>query len=217
MTTTTIPVLVLGESFVGKTTYTQHIHDGRNFDQTRVYEATIGADMVTVMYDVEAAGETVVLLFNDCAGANQQHIMLPIVARNALVVLLVYDVTDRASFDAIETKWAPHVEAHCVRKPIRVLLGNKIDLVHDGKKPRAVTEAEVKALGWDIGAVHQFELATLDQGEEALATLRKPLDIALTAFLDECRSGKRAMQDRDGGQRGVNPLLGAEGKDKGCC
>lgn len=220
-----VPVLVLGASGVGKTAYLWHVKLGEQFDPAEPRAATIGVDLETVLYDVPGADTSVVLIFNDCAGARAHHALLPIVARHALIVFFVYDVTDRATFADVEARWLPHVEQHCRRRPLRVLLGNKGDLVRADPARRAVTREEAAALARRMDARHCYELSSTDTADDALVQLRQPLDIALTELLDECRDGRRSAADGvgcapgriGGGGGGSNPLADAGRTNKESC
>jgi GTPase SAR1 family protein len=48
--------------------------------------------------------------------------------RNALGVIVVYDVTERATFQKVKS-WLEEVEVNCDKMPVIILVGNKTDLV----------------------------------------------------------------------------------------
>lgn len=179
-----VQVAIVGASGVGKTSYTRHLKEGRAFDPRTKPQATIFFEFETLKeYDVVAASETVNLRLFDFQGAGDRQqalLRMKALSRHAGVVLFFYDVTRRETFEAIRDDWAPHCRDVCVDNPVCILVGNKIDEVTSGRKPRAVTQEEAKALGDSIGAAHCYEVSA--HGSD-LKKLRLPLDIALTEWL----------------------------------
>ena len=182
-----VKVAIVGASGVGKTSYTQHLRLGGNFDPSVKPPVTHFFDFFFEKeYDVVAASETVKLRlfdFQGTCGSDADHqqalLRLKALARDAHVVLFFYDVTRAATFAAVRDIWAPHCRDVCTEDPVSILVGNKLDLVDTGKAVRAVAQEEVKALGTAIGAAHCFEVSA--HGD--LKKLKLPLDIALTEWL----------------------------------
>ena len=60
-------------------------------------------------------------------------------------VLLIYDITNRASFDSLQI-WKDSIKEHCGEfdKYAFVLIGNKLDLIEENNQKRAVTEEEAQ-------------------------------------------------------------------------
>lgn len=80
--------------------------------------------------------------------------MVPMYMRNADAALIVYDVTDRNTFEDVE-KWLKDLDRSSGTEDANVyLIGNKTDLV----EKREVTEAEGKAMAAKINAKF-FELS----------------------------------------------------------
>lgn len=179
-----VNVAILGASNVGKSTFSLHVRQGPHFDPEHKPPVTLQMEMETITrYDVVAACETVeVVLFDfQGAGPRAEHLLrMGAFARKANVVLFVYDVTRRETFEEIRLTWAPHVMQVCRENPVCILLGNKLDAVGPDKAKRAMTEREVKALGAAVNASHCFEISALNG---AAADVKLPLDIALTEWL----------------------------------
>lgn len=200
---------IFGSPGVGKTTFSAHVRQGPHFDPDFIPPVTISVDMETItQYDVLAVSETVEVLMFDFqgAGAQKEHLQrMGAFARKANVVLFVYDVTRRDSFEEIRTIWAPHCVQACHDNPVCMLVGNKLDAVGPDTK-RAMTEREVKALGAAVNASHCFEISAL---KGSPADVKLPLDIALTEWL----ARPRPVSPN-------NPLRLVEegdGTEKGCC
>lgn len=77
--------------------------------------------------------------------------------RGAHAVILVYDVTNRNSFNHVENVWLEQVDLYCNRGAehcVLMLLGNKTDLVAElGSSLRAVSVEEGMALAQRNGMI----------------------------------------------------------------
>jgi GTPase SAR1 family protein len=179
-----VNVSIFGESGVGKSTFVKHVRQGPHFDPAFTPRVTLQVEMETVtQYDVLAACETVEVVLLDFQGAGDSatHLLhIKSFARKANVVLFIYDVTRRETFEALRTIWAPHYAQVCRDNPVCMLIGNKLDEVEQGGHPRAVSEREVKTLGAAMNAAHCFEISA-KCGKSA--DVKMPLDIALTEWL----------------------------------
>lgn len=100
---------------------------------------TIGIDfkMKTVMID----GKRVKIQVWDTAGQERYRNITKTYYRNAHGVVLVYDITDRTSFNNIRS-WIQQIQVHADVNVNKILVGNKCDLIGQ----RAVTIDEGEAL-----------------------------------------------------------------------
>ncbi|CAJ0930362.1 unnamed protein product, partial [Mesorhabditis belari] len=132
-------VVVLGSSGVGKTSLIYR----HKFGEINVpFNATIGASFVTC--DMDVKGEQSQLQIWDTAGQERFRSMVPMYMRNAAAAILVYDITNRASFEDID-RWYLELSRICGQaEPIIVLVGNKSDL--DAKRQVMYGEGVTKAL-----------------------------------------------------------------------
>ncbi|CCD68201.1 Ras-related protein Rab-21 [Caenorhabditis elegans] len=146
-------VVVLGDSGVGKTSIIYRHRYGAHY---RPVNATIGASFVSfdVGADYRDREDVVRLQVWDTAGQERFRCMVPMYMRNADAALIVYDVTDRNTFEDVE-KWLKDLDRSSGTEDANVyLIGNKTDLV----EKREVTEAEGKAMAAKINAKF-FELS----------------------------------------------------------
>jgi small GTP-binding protein len=81
----------------------------------------------------------------DTAGTERYMSCSQVYLRNAVAVVMVYDVTDAVSFEKLGVFW-DMVTSTAAPDCITVLCGNKVDLVEDGVKPQAVTEVDARHL-----------------------------------------------------------------------
>merc|ERR1711912_210543 len=115
-------LVFLGEQSVGKTSLiTRFMYD--SFDNT--YQATIGIDFLSKTMYLE--DRTVRLQLWDTAGQERFRSLIPSYIRDSTVAVVVYDITNRASF-LNTTKWIEDVRNERGNDVIIVLVGNKTDL-----------------------------------------------------------------------------------------
>ncbi|CAP23877.2 Protein CBG02683 [Caenorhabditis briggsae] len=117
-------VVVLGDSGVGKTSIIYRHRYGAHY---RPVNATIGASFVS--FDVgDARDDMVRLQVWDTAGQERFRCMVPMYMRNAEAALIVYDVTDRSTFEDVE-KWLKDLDRSSGTEDANVfLIANKTDL-----------------------------------------------------------------------------------------
>ncbi|KAG6929905.1 RAB18, member RAS oncogene family, partial [Chelydra serpentina] len=129
---TTLKILIIGESGVGKSSLLLRFTDD-TFDPELA--ATIGVDFKVKTISVD--GNKAKLAIWDTAGQERFRTLTPSYYRGAQGVILVYDVTRRDTFVKLDN-WLNELETYCTRNDIvKMLVGNKID-----KENRAVDRNE---------------------------------------------------------------------------
>ncbi|XP_059828014.1 ras-related protein Rab-18a [Hypanus sabinus] len=119
---TTLKILIIGESGVGKSSLLLRFTDD-TFDPELA--ATIGVDFKVKTIAVD--GNKAKLAIWDTAGQERFRTLTPSYYRGAQGVILVYDVTRRETFIRLEN-WLNELETYCTRNDIvKMLVGNKID------------------------------------------------------------------------------------------
>ncbi|XP_037655858.1 ras-related protein Rab-18-like [Choloepus didactylus] len=119
---TTLKILIIGESGVGKSSLLLRFTDD-TFDPELA--ATIGVDFKVKTISVD--GNKAKLAIWDTAGQEQFRTLTPSYYRGAQGVILVYDVTRRDTFLKLDN-WLNELETYCTRNDIvNMLVGNKID------------------------------------------------------------------------------------------
>lgn len=130
-------VVFLGEQSVGKTSLiTRFMYD--SFDTT--YQATIGIDFLSKTMYLE--DRTVRLQLWDTAGQERFRSLIPSYIRDSTVAVVVYDITNAASFQQVN-KWIDDVRTERGHDVIIMLVGNKTDLADKRQVP--IDEGEKKA------------------------------------------------------------------------
>ena len=71
--------------------------------------------------------------------------------KDSYIVCLVYDITNKESFERIKTVWYPELKEHGEKTKILALVGNKIDKYLDEQ----VNEDDVKKYAEEINAINK--------------------------------------------------------------
>eukprot|EP01035_Chromulina_nebulosa_P027504 gene27504-36187_t len=115
-------LVFLGDQGVGKTSIiTRFMYD--SFDKN--YQATIGIDFLSKTMYLE--DRTVRLQLWDTAGQERFRSLIPSYIRDSSVAVVVFDITNRASF-LNTSKWIEDVRNERGNDVIIILVGNKTDL-----------------------------------------------------------------------------------------
>lgn len=125
-----IKIILIGNGSVGKTCIGMRY--ANNMFSTS-YIATIGVDFQ--VKNVKHDGKDVKLQIWDCAGQSRFKSITKSYYRGAHVIILVYDITDTKSFEAV-TDWIDAIKNNADEYVQKILIGNKTDL---GKGKRVVT------------------------------------------------------------------------------
>ena len=139
-------LILIGNSGVGKSCILTRLKKGPNADFRMDFVATVGTDFYTE--DVQVEDKTIKIQLWDTGGQERFRAIVRSYYRNVVGGFLVFDVTDRTSFDELN-KWLEDAKegAH-PREPTFVLVGNKID---DEKNPRVVSQQEAKQFAQRLG------------------------------------------------------------------
>ena len=132
-------LVLLGDSAVGKSSLVLRFVRGRFFEYQ---ESTIGAAFLT--QTVALNDTTVKFEIWDTAGQERFRSLIPSYIRDSHVAVVVFDITNRESFEST-AKWIADVRAQRGNDVIIVLVGNKADLTGQ----RQVTTAELEARAAD--------------------------------------------------------------------
>src|ERR1700748_2659575 len=114
-----------------------------SFDST--YQATIGIDFLSKTMYLE--DRTVRLQLWDTAGQERFRSLIPSYIRDSSVAIIVYDITNRASFLNTE-QWIEDVRSERGADVVIMLVANKTDL-HD-KRQVSSDEGEKKARDFGV-------------------------------------------------------------------
>ena len=160
-------VLVLGDPSVGKSCFLIRYTDDTFQD---VYLSTIGMDCKYKDVVLEE-DKSIRLQIWDTAGQDRFRSITKNLYKGASGIMLIYDITNRKSFDNVKT-WVNSIREEVSNKVVIVLVGNKVDLE---KKRQVETEKGEKIA--DEFDMPFFECSALtgENINKAFETLAKKL------------------------------------------
>ena len=138
-----IKIIILGNSKVGKTSFIIRFTKNK-FDET--YITTIGIDCIYRIINLE--NKLYKLMFYDTAGEERYKSIPKNHIKNMQGIILMYDITNKKSFDSI-IDWISDVKEIKGENFPMILVGNKIDL----NESREVTEE----MGYELAEKNQIE------------------------------------------------------------
>ena len=124
-------VIFVGDAGTGKTSFINRIIEN---EFNEYYEPSIGVDFMSK--NVRFKGNNIRIQIWDTSGQEKYKGLIPSYIRNSSIVFIIYDVSNRTSFENIP-KWIDFVKS--IENTTLILLGNKIDLnrkveTNEGKK-----------------------------------------------------------------------------------
>lgn len=135
-------ILVIGESSVGKSALLCRYADDIFSNN---YTATVSVDFKVKKILVD--GEEMELQIWDTAGQERFRNVTKAYYRGAMGIFIVYDITDRKSYERIDT-WMQHIANHASNDVHKVILGNKVDM---SESARVVSTEEGQAVADKYG------------------------------------------------------------------
>ncbi len=127
-----------GDGAVGKTSM---VHRYVENDFAKDYKSTIGTSIMKKECSFKELDSTVRFVIWDLAGQAQFKRVRQSYLANAVTGILVYDVTNRTSFENIDKNWYIEIKKSSPNI-VLILVGNKIDLTED----RVVSREEAESL-----------------------------------------------------------------------
>lgn len=190
----TVKTIMLGNSAVGKTSLLQKFIRG---DSLGVVNSTIGLDFL--VKEMEVDGCKIKFQLWDTCGQERFKSMTQTYVRNSELVLLVFDITDYASFEAIDY-WLKYIEDMPGVKPMaKVIIGNKTDLENQRQVPQVEAEEFAKNHGYDY-----YETCKFNSNIELV-------------FQDLCIKLHEIMKVKIRGQEQIRIKSDNVNSNRGCC
>ena len=153
-----LKLIVVGNQGTGKSSILNRFVN-ETFDEN--YQATIGLDFHSK--NITIHDQDVRLIIYDTAGQEKFRSLIPMYIREAQIILFIYDISDKDSFDSIP-KWIQLVNDLINKEVVYVLIGNKLDL----ESNRKITFEEGKKLAEKNNYVFQEVSAKTGENFEKL-------------------------------------------------
>ncbi|KAI0300607.1 ras-domain-containing protein [Multifurca ochricompacta] len=140
-----VKLLLIGIAGVGKSSLLLRFTDQQWLAESEA-RPTIGVDTWT--HKLEVNGKHVNLIVWDTAGEERFRAITSSYYRGTQAIILVYDITNRESFEAIEW-WFAERSRYAPKSAVKIIVGNKADKGH----MRRVTTAEAAAYAARMGTL----------------------------------------------------------------
>lgn len=162
----TVKLLMLGDGTVGKSDFLVRYVESR-FDQNFI--VSIGVD--TRQKATTHKGQKVKVQVWDAAGNDQFQTLSPAYYSAAHGIMILYDITNQASFARVEY-WKEQVNQHNSKDIPIIIVGNKTDLVDEHMVSLRIPKTEEDRLSSKLGAAFYSASAKTGDGvDEAFASL----------------------------------------------
>ena len=149
-----IKIVLIGNSGVGKTCISQKFVNEKYTEQVG---ATIGASYFQKFITID--GKILKLDIWDTAGQEKYRAMGKMFYKDAYIVLFIYDITDKNSFNELKNVWYKELQTNGEKNSIIAVVGNKSDLF----VKEQVNEDDAKKWAKEIGAI--FGLVSAKTGD----------------------------------------------------
>uniref|UniRef100_UPI00358ECB91 uncharacterized protein isoform X1 n=2 Tax=Myxine glutinosa TaxID=7769 RepID=UPI00358ECB91 len=115
-------VITVGSPSVGKSSICIHAINNKNIEEN---EVTVGATFFVLALEVD--GVPVKFEIWDTGGQERFQSLVPLYYRNAHAAIVVYNVTDKSTFDKVDY-WVQKLRKYDNTNTVIALVGNKADL-----------------------------------------------------------------------------------------
>ncbi|XP_034482765.1 ras-related protein Rab-26 isoform X1 [Drosophila innubila] len=190
-------VIMLGDSGVGKTSLLIRFRDGRYVPS--YFLSTVGIDFRNKVVVVD--GTRVKLQIWDTAGQERFRSVTHAYYRDAHALLLLYDVTNKTTYDNIRA-WLGEIREYAQEDVVIVLIGNKADC---GSSERQVKRED----GERLGREHNVPFM------ETSAKTGLNVELAFTAVARQLKS--RGYDHGDDGKFNVHDFVRDNTKARSVC
>ncbi|XP_048871116.1 ras-related protein Rab-26 isoform X1 [Brienomyrus brachyistius] len=189
-------VMLVGDSGVGKTCVLVRFKDGAFLAGSFI--STVGIDFRNKVLNID--GAKVKLQIWDTAGQERFRSVTHAYYRDAHALLLLYDVTNKSSFDNMQA-WLTEIHEYAQQDVVLMLLGNKADAAHE----RVVKREEGERLAKEYGVPFM----------ETSAKSGLNVELAFTAIAKELKH--RTMKDEGEQKFQLQEYVMKETRSTGCC
>eukprot|EP01117_Protostelium_nocturnum_P018097 TRINITY_DN74_c0_g1_i1.p1 TRINITY_DN74_c0_g1~~TRINITY_DN74_c0_g1_i1.p1 ORF type:complete len:211 (+),score=76.42 TRINITY_DN74_c0_g1_i1:236-868(+) len=173
-------LLLIGDSGVGKSCLLLRFADNVYTDS---YISTIGVDFKIKTLTID--GKTVKLQIWDTAGQERFRTITSSYYRGAHGIIVVYDVTDKVSFNNVK-QWLGEIDRYACQSVNRLLVGNKADL----KEKKVVDTNEAKEFADSLRiSFLETSAKSSENVEEAFLTMTKQIKDRVSKIPDNKPGG----------------------------
>ena len=194
-------LLLIGNSSVGKSSllfrFVENVWDDN-------FVPTIGVDFK--LKTLEVNGKKVKLQIWDTAGQERFKNITASYYRGGNGVLVVYDITDRESFENLNS-WLIEIEKNANKNVYKLLIGNKCDL----EEKRKVTYQEGKDFATSNGM--QF----IETSAKTAAKVQEAFELLTNEIIKTSMNKEKGMEKKDKAVHLSSGTSDISTKKSGCC
>ena len=154
-------VVLVGESGVGKTSIIKQF-TSHKFDPDCA--ASISSQFSSKVVNISDSKKAIRFDLWDTAGQEKYRSLAKIFYKDARIIIFVYEITNKKSFEGIQNYWYQQVNANRLPKVVFAVVGNKSDLYNNSE----VDEKEASDWADSIGAIFQTTSALSNIGIDVL-------------------------------------------------
>ncbi|KAK9899484.1 ras-domain-containing protein [Cystobasidium minutum MCA 4210] len=151
-------LLLIGSSSVGKSSLLLRFTDDTFLSADEI-SSTIGVDFKLKMLDHKASGRRFKLSIWDTAGQERFRTLTSSYYRGAQGVILMYDISNRETFDALNT-WFTELDTFASQGVVKYVVANKTDK----ESARVVSKQEGQNFALSKGALFKEVSAKRNEG-----------------------------------------------------
>ena len=198
-----ITIVFLGDSGVGKSCLiTRFINGVFDIDRQAITEGSCANKTI----GIPEIGKSLDLNIWDTEGTERYKSLTRIFCQCAKIVILVYDITRKESFDNLKNYWYNDIKEHCDSDVVIGIAGNKSDLYENEE----VSEQEARDFAESIGAVFCLTSAQNNSGVNNLFIElgKKYLEPIHTTIESDIKTPEQKEESKQ------NSILGEKDVDK---
>ena len=144
-------VILVGDSGCGKSALALRL------THALFAESYIPTAFESLTTDIETSHGNTKLTIQDISGAKERKEVRKLAYEGCDMVLLCFDLTDRSTYESVETRWVPEITSVSPGIPV-FIAGCKSDAVEDVE---VVTEQQIEELVVKIGAAGYMKCSAL--------------------------------------------------------
>ena len=194
-------MIILGESGVGKTSILQRYRDCE-FDES--LQPTVGVDFSSKL--LKRPQGLVKLQIWDSAGQEKYRSLTRTYFRNTIASVLVYDISDMKSFEAIE-EWVNELEKYGNSNAVKLLIGNKTDLSHERKV----------SLNLGLNFAKRNKMIFCETSAKTNDMIGTAFEMIVEAVFKRLDAGEIDLTDASSGVKRNQLVINKQPAKKGCC
>lgn len=201
-----LKILILGDSGVGKSNLLSRFCDDK-YDENK--KATIGLDIYN--YSGNSNGQRVQVNFWDTAGQEKYRSISTTFYKDALGIILTFDITNRNSFTNLDI-WFHEIKNYGHKDVKILLIGNKIDL----SEKRRVTTEEADKFAREHNTFYMETSAKSNSDRCVDQAFQKIIDL-ITLELEKPNKKREVEKYVSVSKYARESVIGSNGQKKGCC